>query len=174
MADQIITDDEYAMVSSLAAKQVQLEKELATLEDQLDAKKAELNRVRDNDLPNALLEIGIQEITLKSGHKISIKREAYASITEERKDECFRWLRQNGHGAIIKNIISTEFGKGEDDRAIEAAQLLAEAGFRPTQKESVHAQTLKAFIRELDEKGVEFPYETFGAFIVNRSKVTKK
>lgn len=170
----MITDDEYAMISNLAAKQVQLEKDLAKLEEDLEAKKKELNRVRDNDLPNALLEIGIQEVTLKSGHKISIKREAYASITEERQAACFAWLRDHGHGSIIKNLIYAEFGKGEDEKAIEAASVLAEAGFQPNQKESVHPQTLKAFIRELDEKGEEFPYETFGAFIVNRSKITKK
>ena len=170
----MITDEEYAMVSMLAAKQVKLEHEISDLEEKLELKKQELNRVRDNDLPNALLEIGIQEVTLKSGHKISIKREAYASITEERQAAAFAWLREKGHGSIIKNLIYAEFGKGEDERAIEAAQVLSEAGFTPNQKETVHPMTLKAFIKEMDEKGEEFPYETFGAFIVNRSKISKK
>lgn len=178
MSDQpMITDAEYAMVSGLAVKQVALEKELVKLVEDLEKKQAELNKVRDHDLPNALMEVGLSEVTLKSGHKISIKREAYVSITEERKDECFAWLRKNGHGAIIKNLIFAEFGKGEDENAIEAAKALADAGFKPQQKESVHPMTLKAFVKEVEEKmaeqGKEFPHEMFGSFIVNRSKVTK-
>lgn len=175
MSDQpMITDEEYAMVSGLAARQVMLEKEIVQMVEALDAKKKELDQVRDKELPNAMMEIGIEEVKLKSGHKISIKNEAYCSISAEKAPAAHAWLRDHGHGAIIKNVIFAEFGKGEDERAIEAATALAEAGFKPEQKETVHPQTLKAFIREQINKGEEVPLDLFGAYIVNRAKVEKK
>lgn len=170
----VITDEEYAMISSLAAKQVKLETELKQLEEELKEKGKELNDVRDRDLPNAMAEVGLEEVKLKSGHKISIKSEIYASISAERTDKAYAWLRGNDFGSLIKNQIIAEFGKGEDERATEAAMLLAEHGFAPTHKESVHPMTLKAFLKEQIEKGlIEVPLDLFGAYTFNRSKVTK-
>lgn len=175
MIDAIIpTDEELAMVSKLAAKQRDLENSIAEMEEGLKKAKADLDQVRDKELPNALAEIGLSELKLTDGTKISIKTEVYANISEERSQAAFAWLRKNGHGALVKNIISAEFGKGEDEKAIEAATVLAEAGFSPKQKESVHAMTLKAFVKEQVNQGADIPLDLFGAHIVNRTKVEKK
>lgn len=168
-----ITDEEFSLISKLAHKQVELESAIEQLEEALKKKKQELNDVRDRDLPNALAEVGVASVTLKNGAKISVKQEVYASIPEARAQAAFHWLRSNDFGALIKNVISAEFGKGEDEAAIEAARLLAEGGFTPHQKESVHPMTLKAFLKEQVEKGTEVPLDLFGAYVVNRTKVAK-
>lgn len=166
-----ITDDELSMVSALAARQVELEERIAKGEALLDQLKQELRQVAEKDLPNALQEVGLSAIQLTNGKKVTIKTEIYASIPKDSSAPAFAWLRDHGHGALIKNIISTEFGKGEDEKAVQAAMLLAEAGFTPSQKESVHPMTLKAFLKEQMEKGTSVPLELFGAFILNRAKV---
>jgi hypothetical protein len=102
---------------------------------------------------------------------VSTKQEYYASIPAEKSGQAFAWLREHGYGAIIKNVISAEFGKGEDEKALEAATVLAEAGFKPSQKESVHPMTLKAFVKEQMEKGNEVPADLLGVFTITRSKV---
>jgi hypothetical protein len=168
-----LNDEELAMVSALAEKQVSLEVRIAKGEELLKSLKKELDEVRDKELPNALAECGLSEIKLTDGTKITVKQEVYASITEEKAPMAFGWLREHDHGALIKNVISTEFGKGEDEKAVEAATVLAEAGFRPTQKESVHPMTLKAFLKEQINKGEEIPLDLFSAHIVNRSKIVK-
>ena len=172
--DEKLTKEELFMFSSLANKQVKLSVSLMELEELVDRTKKELNDVRDRDLPNAMAEVGISSFTTESGFKISIGTEVYASITEEKAPIAFAWLREKGHGAIIKNQIIAEFGKGEDEKAIEAAMLLAEAGYKPKQKEAVHPQTLKAFLKEQINKGNDVPLEAFSAFVVNRAKVEKK
>lgn len=165
------TDAELTRISQLAERQVRTEQDIQNLEIALDRKSKELTQIRDKELPNALAEIGMSSFTLKSGRKISVKTEVYASIPKDGAQKAFSWLRQHDFGSLIKNIISAEFGKGEDEAALKAAGLLAEAGFRPEQKESVHSSTLKAFLKEQISKGEDVPLELFGAFIVNRSKV---
>lgn len=165
------TDEELALVSSLAEKQIRLEKEFKRLQEQTDLKKKELLIVSDRELPAAIAETGLAGFTLTNGRKVSIKTEVFAAITEERAAKAFAWLRENKFGSLIKNVISVEFGKGEDEKALEAATILAEAGFQPQQKEGVHPMTLKAFLREQLSKGNDVPLELFGAFIIDRAKV---
>ena len=166
-----ITDSELAMVSSLAEKQVELEVRIAKGEALLEQLKKEHREISEKALPAALQEVGLASVTLTNGKKVTVKTEIYASIPKDSSAPAFAWLRDHGHGALIKNIISTEFGKGEDEKAVEAAMLLAEAGFTPSQKESVHPMTLKAFLKEQVEKGQDVPLDLFGAFVFNKSKV---
>lgn len=168
-----LSDDELVQVSVLAEKQVILEERIEKGEALLKQLTAELNQIRDKDLPAAMQEIGVSSITLTNGKKIEIKTEVYASIPKdgEHAGKALPWLRDHNFGGLIKNVISTEFGKGEDDKAIQAATVLAEAGFTPTQKETVHPQTLKAFLKEQLAAGAEIPLELFGAFVVDRAKV---
>jgi hypothetical protein len=166
-----LTNQELAQVTALAELQVRQEKHVEYLEEQLKQAKKELLQTSDSDLPNAMAEIGMTSFTLTNGHKISIKEEVYASIPKEGQDKAFSWLRSHDFGALIKNQIIAEFGKGEDNAAHEAAMLLAEHGWKPTQKESVHPMTLKAFIREQLSEGREIPLDFFGATVVNRAIV---
>lgn len=168
---EVITDDELSSVAALASRQAELEYRIKRGESLLDDLKKEWRQIAEHDLPNAIQEVGLSTFTLADGRKISTKTEVYASIPKDNPNKAFAWLRANGHGALIKNVISAEFGKGEDEQAVEAASALAEAGFKPSQKESVHPMTLKAFLKEQLEKGVDVPLEDFGAHIVTRAKV---
>ncbi len=166
-----LTNDELAQVTALAELQVVQENEVENLEEELKAAKERLRKTSDVDLPNVMAEIGMSAFTLTNGHKITIKEEVYASIPKDEQERAFAWLRNHEFGALIKNQIIAEFGKGEDEAAHEAAMLLAEHGWKPTQKESVHPMTLKAFIREQLSEGREVPLDFFGATIVNRAVI---
>lgn len=166
-----ITDAELTQVTALAELQVRQEKFVAQLEEDLKAAKEALRKTSDVDLPNAMSEVGLTAFTLTNGHKISIKEEVYASIPKDYQEQAFMWLRDHDFGALIKNQIIAEFGKGEDEAARDAAMLLAEHGWKPQQKESVHPMTLKAFIREQLAEGHEVPLDFFGATVVNRAVV---
>ncbi len=167
----MITDEELLMVSTIADKQVQIERHLAEAEEIIAGLKKDLETVRDKELPNAMAEVGLSSMTLTNGRKITLSTEVYASIPKD-NPAAFQWLRSSGFGALIKNVISVEFGKDEDALATEAAETLASAGFSPTQKETVHPMTLKAFLKEQIGKGTDVPLKDFGAFVVTRSKVS--
>lgn len=151
-------------ISELARLQLELEDQVATLEEQLKTKQEHLRKVAEQDLPEAMESVGMQEFTLTNGRKVGIEAKIHASISEARRAEAFKWLRETNNDGIIKREVSVKFGKGDDVAADSAAEALAKVvGWEHVlDKESVHHSTLRAFIRDLLEEGVDFPQDAFG------------
>ena len=55
----------------------------------------------------------------------------------------------------------------------QAISALTSLGLEPIDKEQVHPQTLKAFVREQVESGKPFPLELFGAFLGQKATIKK-
>lgn len=170
------SDEAKASVARLAEAQLSLLNEVDNLERLLKEKKKELQRVEEHDLPEAMDAIGMAEFKLVDGTKISVNTFYNASIPAERKGEAFGWLDEHGHGSLIKTSVKAEFGRGE----LEAAKAFLEyaRGFNllseePTLDQSVHWQTLRAFVKEQVEEGAGLPLDLFGVFIGRKAKIKK-
>ena len=96
------------------------------------------------------------------------------SIPQESQQEAFKWLREHDLGDIIKNDITVTFGRGEDNKAMQYANLAKGQGFEPIQKIGVHPQTLKAVVRERLESGRDMPTGLFKTFAGNQTKITRR
>ena len=116
---------------------------------------------------------GVQEIKLKNGDAVSYKPFYAANISKDRQEEAFNWLRDNGHGELIKNTVSVQFGKGQDEVATDLIFNLEQQGMYPDQKQKVEPMTLKAFVAEQLGKGNALPMETFGVYVGNKVKIKK-
>ena len=106
--------------------------------------------------------------------ELQVKKIYSASILEEKQQEAFEWLRNNGRGDIIKNDITVTFGRGEDNKAAEYAVLARGQGIEPIQKVGVNPQTLKATFRECVESGIDMPSDYFKTFEGNQTKITRR
>ena len=168
-----ITDDKLKDVSFWAEKQLELEAIATEMEEKLADIKKELKAVIEQHLPDAMRECNLQEIKLANGAKISIQQYYSARIGKEREEEAFSWLKQNGHDDIIKNVVSMQFGRGEDESAESIMADLQAQGFSPSTKRWVEPMTLKAFVREQVESGVDLPFETFNIYIGQKAKIKK-
>ncbi len=166
-----INDEVLKGISALAQQQVDAEQRVAELEERLNQANEILTRIRDVQLPDAMISVGMESFSLKDGTSIMVSKFYSASIPRERQIEAFAWLRSNQFGEIIKREIKSRFGKGEDEAASALTKILAEKKIPFEDKESVHPQTLKAFVRERIEAGENLPMESFGVFIGNRAKV---
>ena len=156
-------------IAKLAEDIAQKEADVAALEEKLkDAKKA-LLRLTDEELPLLMTELGVSSFKLSDGSQVEIKKTYGASIPVNSREEAFEWLRSNGHGDMVKNVVSVGFGMGEDSMAAEFKDLAMSKGLHPDQKESVHPSTLRAFVKDRVEEGAEFPMELFGAYIGQRA-----
>jgi predicted NACHT family NTPase len=80
-------------------------------------------------------------------------------------------LRDNNHGDLIKNTISVDFGRGEDNDAADLKQGLNDMGRSYTDKTGVHPQTLRAFVREQVESGQTLPLDLLGVFIGQKTTI---
>ena len=54
-------------------------------------------------------QAGVELIKLEGGISVEVKPFYSARIPASRSEEAFDWLRENGHGDLIKNQVSLEF-----------------------------------------------------------------
>ena len=164
------TDGEVRRIAELANKQLELERGVAELEDQLKAKKEQLRVVQEHDLPDALAEAGVSEIRLADGSRVKAEPFVTAHITKAKAEEAHTWLVDNGFGDIIKREVTAKFGKSDWKIAVEALQA---RGIKIETKEAVHHSTLKAFAKEQMEQGTDLPVDLFGLYSGFKSKIAK-
>lgn len=138
-------------------EQVELQAQEALLTEKLKEVQAKLQQVSERDIPELMEEIGLEDFKTKSGMQVEVKKATRANIKEENRTAAFAWLKATGNDAIIKNEITYSFGRGED--SVADALIDHVKGFdRPltaSKKQSVHAQTLGAFVRAREEAGDE-------------------
>lgn len=146
----------------------ELKAQAEELSKQLSEKNETIRILETETLPDMLKALGLKDLTLTSGAKISLYDIISASITDENREEAHAWLREHGHGDIIKNNVTLSFGKGEDEIAKKLVSHLLqmrESGHTKfgdlVQKEAVYPQTLKAFVKGQLGEGAEFPGELF-------------
>ena len=142
-------------------------------ENNLKDLKKEYLRISGEVIPTMMSEMGLAELKLSDGSHLKVSTTYRATITEANKETAFNWLRNNGLGDIIKNEILVSFGRNEDNKAADYAELAKGHGFQPTQKMKVEPMTLKALVRERIEAGKEMPTEIFGVFSENKTTIKR-
>lgn len=159
-------------ISKACQDYLKSEDEINNLELLLKSKKESLRQ--QNELIVQLMEErGVRSIKMKDGQSVDIKPFYTGSITKEKQDEAFAWLRDNGYDDIIKNQVVVKFGRAEDDKANQMYTDLANKGFDTDRSVKVEPMTLKGFIREMLENGKELPMETFGVFVGHKINIKK-
>ena len=151
-----------------------MEDQLKIMEEALKNKKKDIDRISGEVIPTMLSEMGLSQLKLADGSAVDVKPFYSASISAQNKDKAYQWLRNNGLGDIIKNEISVSFGRNEDNKAANYAELAKSNGFQPTQKLKVEPMTLKALVRERIEAGKEMPTEIFNVFVGNKTTIKRK
>ena len=151
-----------------------MEDQLKIMEEALKNKKKEIDRISGEVIPTMLSEMGLSQLKLADGSAVDVKPFYSASISAQNKEKAYEWLRNNGLGDIIKNEISVSFGRNEDNKAANYAELAKSNGFQPTQKLKVEPMTLKALVRERIEAGKEMPTEIFNVFVGNKTTIKRK
>ena len=151
-----------------------LEDQVESDEELLKEKKRDIEKISGEIIPTLLSEMGLSSLKLADGSAVDVKPYYAANISVANREAAYSWLRSNGLGDIIKNDITVSFGRNEDNKAAEYANLAKGQGYQPTQKLKVEPMTLKALVRERIEKGVEMPMDIFNVFVGNRTKLTRK
>ena len=150
-----------------------LEDEIKQDEENLKLKKQKADKLSGEVIPEMMESMKLKTMKLADGSAIEVKEIYSATIPVARKDGAYNWLRENGLGDLIKNEITVSFGRGEDNKASDYANLAAENGYQPVQKLKVEHMTLKALFRERSEKKLDLPAEHFNLFKGNKTKITR-
>ena len=161
-------------LSNEVQKMESLSKEIESIEENLKKKKKDLDVISGEVIPTMMSEMGLSQLKLMDGSQIDVKPFYNATITVANRESAFNWLRQNGLGDIIKNEVVVSFGRGEDNKAAEYAELAKSQGLQPAQKLKVEPMTLKALVRQRIEAGQEMPTEIFSIFVGNKTTIKRK
>ncbi len=144
------TEKDLAKVVTLARDQLRLELTIEKTEALLAQLKEQLRAISQNTLPLALQEIGLTGLPLLGGYAITMKDVIGGHISKENAPKAHAWLEESGNGAIVKHVITIQFGKGDEAWYKKFVRDLAQRKrpLRYERKDSVHPQTLSAFVRE--------------------------
>lgn len=135
----------------------EITRRIAEIEDELASAKKVQAQISEVELPDIFDILGLQEIKLDDGRKVSLKDDVTSSIAEANREAAFAWLRENEFDSIIKREVKLTFGMGEDAKAAALCEELIIKGLPVAQKEFVHPGTLKAFVQERIRAGLQLP-----------------
>lgn len=151
---------------------------LKSVSAQITESESKLKELKDQEkyinnftIPEIMNKMNLSTVKLKDGSELSIKKVYSATIKADKKAEAIQWLRNNGLGDIVKNEITVNFGQGEENKAMAYANLARGQGYEPSQKEAVHAMTLKVTMEDWKNKGNEVPEDLFGRLMEIKRKL---
>ena len=150
-----------------------LEDEIKEDEERLKRKKQQADKLSGEVIPEIMESLKLKTMKLQDGSGVEVTQIYSATIPVAKKEGAYNWLRENDLGDLIKNEITVSFGRGEDNKASNYANLARENGFEPAQKLKVEPMTLKAEYRSRVEKGLDLPSEHFNLFKGNKTKITR-
>jgi hypothetical protein len=150
---------------------------IRSVQEQIELTELKVKKLKEEEqlLADSITDIlqskGVSELKLTDGSKVSTKEQLYCSINEENKNAAFKWVRDQGDGDIIKNVVSVDFKKGEDQVAQEFKQLAENSGLVPNENSSIHPSTLRSYLNAKARDGVNFDEKLFGAFRLNKVSI---
>ena len=172
--ESITQTNEVKALSDQVIKLRRMEDDLKSKDTELKDLKKALDVISGEVIPTMMTEMNISTLKLSDGSAVEVKPIYGASISIDKKEKAFNWLRNNGLGDLIKNEVTVSFGRNEDNKAMAYANLASGQGFQPVQKLKVEPMTLKALVRERIESGKDMPSDLFNVFTGNRTKLTRK
>ena len=144
---------------TLAETQLKLEKEFKDLETALEKKKHELKNVSMKRIPELMEALGLQDFTLTDGRKLTLKKIIITSIPKDTEYDAFKWLRNHRYASLIKNKFEVEFSAKNTKEATRFRGQLnrRKVSLNVKEKMTVHASTLKSFVKTALEEGINLP-----------------
>ena len=162
-------------ITNSCNKLLETQKKIEATEEELKKLKDVETTLSEQTIPNLMQQAGVELIKLEGGISVEVKPFYSARIPASKSEEAFQWLRDNGHGDLIKNQVSLEFGMKQDNEAKSIVEELKSKGLPVKQKTTVHPSSLRGFVREqIQDLGKDVPAELFGTYVANKTKITTK
>ena len=114
---EILDKSDIASLSNYCRELKAYEDEIAELEEKIKFKKNKADRISSEIIPNMLAEQGLSSLKLADGSSVEVRKAYNCTILKDNMESAYNWRRENGLGDIIKNEVSVQFGKGEDNNA---------------------------------------------------------
>lgn len=161
---------------SLCGELENLTENIGVVQGELALLQEKKKAIVEHTLPELFESLGMEEIKLKSGRVVRIKRQTFGSFPKEAEQERYEavleYLRKARAENLLKNtVVIDKENTGAVDRVID---LLKEENISFKVKEDIHPQTYNKFIRESKANDPDFPDEAFGVLEVTTVEIQNK
>tara|TARA_R110002126_G_scaffold264890_1_gene408064 strand:+ start:2083 stop:2664 length:582 start_codon:yes stop_codon:yes gene_type:complete len=162
---EIPNDEKFKQLNTLAKRFIDTKDDISVAEENVSKLKESLKQIKENDLPDMMSSLNMDQFKLTDGTVIAIKDDVFTSIKADKNVEALQWLDDNGLGDIIKHKISISFNRGDHEDA-EKFKEMFNGSFKQEldEKSTVHPQTLKATVKEMVNNGQTLPDTLFNVY----------
>lgn len=143
---EVQKEDSLLNITALAQEYIDKQADYILLEHRAKEAKKLFNKVSQEDIPNAMMEVGLSEIKLANGQKVSFKEDVSCSIKDYNKLDEF--LSERGEDGMMK--VTLEVGKTPKNilRMI-LKDLYEKYEITAVPKQFVHPMTMASYVRRL-------------------------
>lgn len=166
-----ISEEALGIVAKMANEQIALESEIEIRTIELAKLSEKHKNLSERLIPDKMLELGLSEIRLTNGAKLTVTPFYSAKIPDDMKDRAFSWLALNHEDGIIKCEIHAQYDRGQLAEAKKIVAALKKKGLPFELDQTIHHSTLKAFVRERIEGNKPIPRDLFGVYVGNKTTV---
>lgn len=162
-----------AAVKLLYRAQIRTEK----LEQRLSEAKKNEDELRTKTVPEIMARGGamLREITVEveEGVKLTVildENHVSARLSEGKKDEVFRWMRENGYEHLVSSNVVVPFSKGQEQLKAQFTEFLAtcDLPITPGEREEIHSSTYTALCKKLVDAHAPIDHKIFGIHVQSR------
>jgi hypothetical protein len=156
----------------LAKRAKELEKEIEEFEDVLKERKEQQRKLLEDTIPGMLNELGMKSFKMADGSQD--RHQAFLQCKHqgrEQRAQAYEWLREKALTTSSRTRCQCGLVVGKTNCARALLNLLREQNYPVEQAQKIEPQTLKAWVREMVERGSEFPTELFGAYVGQKATI---
>lgn len=171
--DDNLNQDRLERISTLCSMYRDLEKNIVELELKLKSKKEELEQVSRISIPSILNEVGLSEVKLSTGEKVTIEDKLKASISDKNFILAFNnMIKAEGGDESAEEKIESLFKTKVtiSDVKEETLDKLLDLDISYDLKKEIHWKTLQRYCSEKLDQGEEIP-EGISVFQYQETKI---
>ena len=170
------TNEQFAELSALSDRYVELELAIADTEALLTNLKQDKWAIVRDDLPLLMKHLGLTKFTLDNGIEIVVGDGISVSIPAKNKEAAFQWLKDHEAGSLIKGSRTIMFDATESKLRDQFDKLWK--GKKKWEdlmsvQEGAHTGSLKAYFKTLSEEEGGIDEETAKLFGIYEYKEAK-
>lgn len=160
------------MLAGFADRISEHQANIARLEALLEKERNALKELSEIDVPKFMDNMDGQW-ALDDGRTVVIKTRIHAGIKKDGDDapRAYKWLEDNGHGALIKNVCLVDFTREQWEDARKLFEELRTRGMNVKRDRGVHHMTLTSWVKKELEKGTALPFDLLGIHKAQETKI---
>jgi hypothetical protein len=174
--DTVIPEDsDSEQLANLADHYLTVEAEIVEMEDRLKTLKETFRRIREDFIPERMIELGVKSYKLTDGSTIGYSQIFAGKVLDEKG---YDWLEEHGYADAVKQELRLEVSRVDKIKLdfikqyiVDHPQSLRDMSIK--EKQAIHHMTLGAAIKALTKRGQQLPPELFETFIGNRATIKK-